>query len=188
MVVAPHPDDLEIFCGGTVAEHIKKGDEVVELLVTDGQLGSLKNMLLGMLPGRLKGPDWGLGKRRREEAVRSAAFLKIQLKALGLVDRGVKCEHAELIQEAVRAERPELVYAPDPEFASYRHPDHLEVGRAVSGFRPVRFYHTSKPNLRFRVDKKIKVRAVRFHRSQWWVWGIFFRRRIGDWEEFREIP
>jgi LmbE family N-acetylglucosaminyl deacetylase len=186
VVISPHPDDLELFCGGTVMKHVRKGDEVVEILVTDGQRGSLLSFLTG-------GPSQSLGKKRREEARRAASFLGIKLKTLGLVDRGLDENLGPLLLKALREESPSLVYAPDPEFASYHHPDHLAVGRSVSSFRPVRFYHTTKPNLRVDIrevlDKKIK--AVKIHRSQWWVWGLLFPlrgRRISlPFEEFREI-
>lgn len=183
VVVSPHPDDLEIFCGGTVAEHVKRGDRVVEVLVTDGQRGSLGNMLLyffGLAPQR------SLGEKRRKEAVCSAAFLKIKLKPLGLMDRGLTPESGNLILSAVEEEHPELIYAPDPEFPSYQHPDHLITGRAVSNLRPIRFYHTKRPNARVEVDKRLKLQLLHFHQSQRLVWGCTLRRRIGPWEEFRE--
>lgn len=42
LFVGAHPDDIEVGCGGTVIEHIKNGDNVVALIVTDGDQGLSK--------------------------------------------------------------------------------------------------------------------------------------------------
>src|SRR5687767_6864064 len=36
MVVAPHPDDETLGCGGTIAKHAAAGDQVEVLIITDG--------------------------------------------------------------------------------------------------------------------------------------------------------
>ncbi len=36
LVIASHPDDEALGCGGTILNHVKKGDEVSLLLMTDG--------------------------------------------------------------------------------------------------------------------------------------------------------
>ena len=40
LVVTPHPDDAEIWCGGTVAKWVKEGAEVHFVLCTDGSKGT----------------------------------------------------------------------------------------------------------------------------------------------------
>ena len=40
LVVTPHPDDAEVWCGGTVARWIKEGAEVNYVLCTDGGKGT----------------------------------------------------------------------------------------------------------------------------------------------------
>ena len=40
LVVTPHPDDAEIWCGGTIARWIKEGAEVHYVLCTDGSKGT----------------------------------------------------------------------------------------------------------------------------------------------------
>jgi len=183
-VIAPHPDDLEIFCGGTVIKHVRGGDRVIEILATDGQKGSLLSFLRGWKPSQQ------LARRRREEAERSASFLGVELRALGLMDRELTVPP---LQEALKRESPDLIYAPDPEFTFYSHPDHLTAGRAAAPFRPIRFYHTTRPNLRVDIREvlKEKKRAIKLHRSQWSVWGLTFplrgRRISTPFEEFREL-
>ena len=40
LVVTPHPDDAEIWCGGTVSKWISSGAEVHYLLCTNGDKGT----------------------------------------------------------------------------------------------------------------------------------------------------
>ena len=40
LVVTPHPDDAEIWCGGTVAKWVASGADVHYLLCTDGDKGT----------------------------------------------------------------------------------------------------------------------------------------------------
>ncbi len=39
LVLAPHPDDMEIGCGGSIAEYVKRGDNVHLFVATDGGRG-----------------------------------------------------------------------------------------------------------------------------------------------------
>ena len=39
LVIAAHPDDEVLGCGGTIARHIKKGDEVHVVILTEGITG-----------------------------------------------------------------------------------------------------------------------------------------------------
>lgn len=40
LVIAPHPDDEVLGCGGTIAKHSHNGDEVYVAIVTNGHLGA----------------------------------------------------------------------------------------------------------------------------------------------------
>ena len=44
LVVAPHPDDEALGCGGTIMRHIASGDSVAVLIVTDGRRSRAHNL------------------------------------------------------------------------------------------------------------------------------------------------
>ncbi len=40
LAVGAHPDDIEIGCGGTLAKHIERGDDVYVIVMTNGERGN----------------------------------------------------------------------------------------------------------------------------------------------------
>ncbi|HQO40210.1 MAG TPA: PIG-L family deacetylase, partial [Spirochaetota bacterium] len=41
MIFAPHPDDDILGCGGSIAKHTGRGNEVITVFMTSGESGSL---------------------------------------------------------------------------------------------------------------------------------------------------
>lgn len=128
LVLAPHPDDETIGCGGAVALHVAQGDPVTIAIATDGGLGDPE--------GRF--PEGDYRERRRQEARAAAADLGApppsfwDLPDGGLRDllgggRGDGELHA-LVRTAIERTGAEIVYAP-PRLDT--HPDHHALGRAV---------------------------------------------------------
>ena len=68
LVVAPHPDDESLGCGGMIAETIKLGREVHIVVVTDGSMSH---------PRSKTHPKERLQCLRRDEAVEAAAVLGV---------------------------------------------------------------------------------------------------------------
>jgi LmbE family N-acetylglucosaminyl deacetylase len=113
LVVAPHPDDEAIGCGGAICLHAARGDRVTAVFLTSGELG-LKHLpreeawrvreaeaeiaaaVLGLARLEfLRGPDWVLGEHQGEVVAR--------------------------LRTVMEREGPELVYAPHEQ---EDHPDH----------------------------------------------------------------
>ena len=119
LVLAPHPDDESLSCGGTIVRYIREGAIVSLLVVSDG--------------AAIEEPDGyheDVVVIRRQELTAAAAILGIsQLHELELPD-GQLIHHIGRIQEAIRAQladfRPDLILSPSPIDG---HSDHATIGR-----------------------------------------------------------
>ena len=108
LVFGPHPDDIEIGMGGTVARHAAQGDAVGLCDLTAGEMGSN-----------------GTVDERMAEAEAARAVLGARWRVnLRLPDRavGTSPDHARAVAGLVRRARPRAVAVP---YWSDRHPDHV---------------------------------------------------------------
>jgi LmbE family N-acetylglucosaminyl deacetylase len=126
LVLAPHPDDETIGCGGTAALLAGSGCSVDVVVVSDGE-GSTSS----------GGDAARTAARRRKEALRACIHLGTRPpRFLGLVDGGVGDaidDLADRLCSILRELRPELVFLPWPLDG---HPDHQAVGRAFAAAKP----------------------------------------------------
>ncbi len=124
VVVAPHPDDEVLMCGGLLRRHVAQDAEVLVIAVTDGE-ASHEGL-----------PEWAphrLGRLRRAE---SAAGLT----ALGLKESQVQRLHlpdGQLQQHAgdLQAKLQNLLRPTDDVVTTWRrdgHPDHDGAGACVA--------------------------------------------------------
>src|SRR5476649_2366784 len=120
LVFGPHPDDIEIGLGGTVARHTAAGHSVGLCDLTEAELSSN-----------------GTREQRREEAAAAARVLGVRWREnLQWPDGGI-AETPEMIRSAVdmiRRHRPRTVAIP---YWDDRHPDHVAASRVlrVAAFR-----------------------------------------------------
>ena len=113
LVLAPHPDDEIFGCGGAIAKHVRAGDKVKVIIITDGRAQQRENV-----------NDDTYSRQRQEESRLAAAVLGYtDLEFWDLPDRGVAYGERLLlrIEEAVKENQATLVYAPSVLEA---HPDH----------------------------------------------------------------
>lgn len=107
LVLAAHPDDAELGCGGTIAKHVKMGHKVGVVDFTHGELGTR-----------------GTIETRSAESAESSKILGLSVREnLGLPDGFFKNdkEHQLAVIQAIRRYQPEIVLAN----AVYdRHSDH----------------------------------------------------------------
>ncbi len=115
LVFGPHPDDLEIGLGGSIARHVSLGFRVGLCDLTAGEMGSN-----GTVEERLA----------EAEAARAAvgALWRINLR---WPDRaiGSSPDHARSAAELIRRARPRVVAAP---YWSDRHPDHVIASHVLT--------------------------------------------------------
>ena len=115
MAVMAHPDDAEIWCGGTLIRHAENGDEV-----------------------RICTLSYTEDSERGQEAQKSAKLIDCEVGCLGLEDTRVRDsdQAVELVKKSIESFRPELIIT---HWFDDTHPDHeavfLILRRAlVSGF------------------------------------------------------
>ncbi len=122
LVLAPHPDDEAVGCGGYLAGLAERGTEITVLFVTDGDLDSA---------GR---HDSALAARRRAESEIAAELLGIRrLLRWHLPDGELSGSEmsAEPLQSIVREHAIDMVLLPH---VGESHPDHQAVARLVRRF------------------------------------------------------
>src|SRR5262249_20635581 len=113
LVIAPHPDDESIGCGGSICLHRQRGDRVQVVFLTSGERG-----VAGVPPEAAR-------SIREAEAAESPGVLGgarmdfLRLRDLGLW--GAVEPAAYRLREVLGADPPSLIYLPHPGEA---HPDH----------------------------------------------------------------
>jgi N-acetylglucosamine malate deacetylase 1 len=107
LCIAPHRDDAELTCGGTLIKAVDDGYRVGVLDLTQGEMGTRGSAAL-----------------RAEEAERAAAVMGLAVREnLGLPDAGIENtrETRERLVASLRRLQPQVVIVPAPRG---RHPDH----------------------------------------------------------------
>ena len=186
LVIAPHPDDETIGCGGALCRHADQGDRIAVVFLTSGELG-----LEDLTPEKA----W---KVREAEAKAAGRLLGVaRLEFFRLPDWTV-ADHlkkgARLLLPILKAEAPEMIYLPHPRDW---HPDHQAalplLRAALQGLgRPkvaLRTYEVWTPLGEFDHVEDIskvmsrKLRALRAHRSQ--LGEFDYERAVRGLNQFR---
>ena len=186
LVIAPHPDDESIGCGGALCLHARRGDRIWAVYLTSGELG-LKHL-----------PRHHAWLTREREAGRAAKILGIaRLFFLRLPDWFVSDaveKGASKVRRILKGAKPDLVYLPHEQ---EWHPDHkaalpilraaLKDGRTVA---PVaRAYEVWTPLPAYDHVEDIsavlprKLRALRAHKSQ--LGEFDYVRAVSGLNQFR---
>lgn len=120
LVLAPHPDDETLGCGGTMALLSTRGTSMTVIAATDGEATK----------GSRFSPD-ETARRRRAEARRATAVIGATPRFLGLTDGALSDQVVELtaaLREAIAEFEPEGVFAP---WLLDGTPDHRAVAEAL---------------------------------------------------------
>lgn len=115
LAFGPHPDDIELGLGATLAKHVARGLRVALCDLTRGELGSN-----------------GTAEERVAEAGEAARILGARWREnLGWPDRGIGSnpDHARAAAAVVRRARPRVVAIP---YWDDRHPDHAAASRVLT--------------------------------------------------------
>ena len=186
LLLGPHPDDVELSCGGLVAVSADRGYRVGIVDLTRGERATS-----GTVAGRA------------EEAQKAAEVLGVAVRSnLGLPDTGLRAdepEHIAAVVGAIRKHRPHLLVAP---WTEARHPDHAAAGRLAQHammfagvahyrtelgprFRPTRLLHypqrhEARPDLVVDISEVVQRKrdAIACHASQFGAAASPHRRTL----------
>lgn len=112
LAFGPHPDDVEIFCGGIMIRLAAQGYATAVVDMTRGELAT-----------------HGSVEQRAREAEAAGRVLGLRFREnLGLPDGGI-ADQVEPVVAALRRHRPEIVLAP---WIEERHPDHEAAAALVT--------------------------------------------------------
>ncbi|MDD3270543.1 MAG: PIG-L deacetylase family protein [Syntrophomonadaceae bacterium] len=112
LIVAPHPDDDIIGCGGSIAKHCKAGNQVTIMYMTSGDAGGIQYS------------KEELAALREDEARKAANHLGVNnLIFLRLADGYVEFNRENLIRITciLREIKPDIVYIPHSQEANRDH-------------------------------------------------------------------
>ncbi|HEX6217456.1 MAG TPA: bacillithiol biosynthesis deacetylase BshB1 [Vicinamibacterales bacterium] len=115
LVFGPHPDDLEIGLGGSIAKHVSLGHRVGLCDLTRGELGTN-----------------GTPEQRLEESEAARAVLGASWRenlSLPDGDIGGDPSHLRTIVALIRRARPKTIAVP---YGRDRHPDHVAASRLLT--------------------------------------------------------
>jgi LmbE family N-acetylglucosaminyl deacetylase len=182
LFIGPHPDDIEIGAGATVAKLAAMGKRITFLIATDGRYGTHDDNI-----------DLDeLARIRHEEAIAGAAALGVKDVIFLPFQDGGQYDRKDLtlaIAKEIARIKPDMVIAPDPKLPGEMHLAHDYTGEAASNsmiisgthrfmadqglsaaaVKAIAFYYTARPNRYVRVTKALlrtTIEAVRKHQSQ----------------------
>lgn len=159
LAIGPHPDDIEIGCGGTLIKYAKRGHNVFLMLITKGEKG-------------------GNTELRYQEQVKAAEIIGARdvfwagFKDTELLDKGNEMIHT--VERYIELTKPHFIFI---NFFDDTHQDHRAVNRSVlSATRYVKnvlFYEVPTtnnfiPQVFVDISESLekKIRALEAHESQ----------------------
>ena len=119
LVLAPHPDDEAIGCGGTLLRHAAEGDAIRTIFLTSGEKGCNGQ------------PEEATAKMREAEARDAAKILGVaQTEFWRRPDGALRADSTTVarLRKAVSVWRPAILYVPH---SGEQHADHVAAGRIV---------------------------------------------------------
>jgi LmbE family N-acetylglucosaminyl deacetylase len=171
LIISPHPDDGEIFAGGSIIKHIKNNDYIVEVFITSGEKAKrVKNI-----------SDEELAIIREEEATKVANYMHInEIIFLKFPDGAVDYKNIYIdIDQLIKKYNPDIIYTSEFINPFYNHNDHIVTGKVVHDIVnslkekkiKLRYYdYIVKPrgnNIFIKIDINKKNEALLLYRSQY---------------------
>ncbi len=171
LILAPHPDDEVIGCGGALVKHLRNDDSVRIIYLTDGSLGFEE----GFKP--LKAEMKEMSERREKEATKLNTLGTMEQIFLRYPDSKLSLSKSliNFLSQTITDFRPDIIYTPNLLDLLY---DHQLTSRALAqALKNTKYdcsinqYEVWSPafcNLYLNIDDVIdqKIEAINFYQSQ----------------------
>lgn len=146
--ISPHPDDIEIYCGGALLAHASNNDNLTVIMMTHGERGAINPFL--------RGPKLASIRKREAEAryaeIETLELIFAQFKDGQLISNRstVSCLANLLIPLKL-----DIIYIPEfnQKLSERKHKDHINAGQIINKAsrmlqRPLRLrcYHSKVIN------------------------------------------
>jgi LmbE family N-acetylglucosaminyl deacetylase len=157
-VVAPHPDDESIACGGLLALWVAAGRQADVVILTGGEMGSAMVRGMAVTDAARAGMMADLRARRRGEAEAAVGILGAAGMWFDGADGGLQGDEDRLVAQLCDmwlASPPDVIAAPYP---TDRHADHAVAARIVG--RAAGVLPKATPVLGYEVWSPAPVNAV----------------------------
>lgn len=168
--VSPHPDDIELYCGGTLLDYAQKNYRLSVVMMTYGGRGTINPFLRGV----------PLEKKREQEAKsRYSLINNLELIFVGFKDAEVLCtkDSVSRLSTILCSINPDIIYAPEftPHLSERQHKDHLNTGKIILEASKhlhksviVRCYHSTSVNKLINIDDYYEQNndAIKIYKSQ----------------------
>lgn len=128
LVVAPHPDDETLGCGGFIAQACEQSRDIRIVIVSDGAQGAKAS--------DMNIPD--LAATRRREAIDATSRLGVAANAIAFLNLpdghlpGLANELDQMLAEQIAAFAPDLLLSP---YLEEKHPDHRAIAESLHRLR-----------------------------------------------------
>jgi len=129
MFFTPHADDIELGCPFVYLETLRLGYNVIEVVMTDNQYGTIEDDFKGTRLKKL---------REKELDNANAVFAKVTGNQVKVIRMGYIDGHLPLNKDSlnrtldlIKKESPDLIFTCDPWYAQDFHADHLNTGRLI---------------------------------------------------------
>jgi LmbE family N-acetylglucosaminyl deacetylase len=181
LFLQPHPDDLELNCAHIMhyLATSKKKHDIIVASITKGEFGlpgQEYNKFKGTLLARVR-------TRELETALSLHGITPEKLTFFDYVDGFVPFNRDIVAKMTayITAERPDIVFAPEPTYTYYPHNDHTNTGRVIFhvinkgdiGYTPkLYFYSSFSPNFFFGFSEDgmaLTERLLACHKTQYWL-------------------
>lgn len=158
LAIGAHPDDVEIGVAGTLLRHVAAGDDVIHLMMTDGEAGGDKQLRIG-------------------EAERAAGLIGAKLVRASLPDGKLSDvrEIVDIVGAVINDSSPSMIYVHSPHDGHQDHrATHHATLSAARGIPTVYCYQSPSSTVEFKPVRFIdigdyldaKVDLINVYRSQ----------------------